>query len=95
MWKWITRKTAAVWNGWWRRWRRGLHHAVALPVWFPTVSVGQDYTRLFVDLKTPDSAQCVEETLPHIYVGLDRAQNAVYISPLNLNENEQKLWSQH
>ena len=59
----------------------------------PYGPVGQDYTRLFVDLKTPDSAQCVWEEMRrrHIYVGLDRAQNAVYISPLNLNENEQKI----
>lgn len=59
----------------------------------PYGPVGQDYTRLFVDLKTPDSAQRVWEEMRrrHIYIGLDRAQNAVYISPLNLNEDEQKI----
>ena len=59
----------------------------------PCGPVGQDYPRLFVDLKTPDSAQRVWEEMRrrHIYIGLDSAQNAVYISPLNLNEDEQKI----
>ena len=72
---------------------QGLASFICPPRMVPYAPVGQVYPRLFVDLKTPDSAQCVWEEMRrrHIYVGLDRAQNAVYISPLNLNENEQKI----
>ncbi|MCD7737176.1 MAG: aminotransferase class V-fold PLP-dependent enzyme [Lachnospiraceae bacterium] len=58
----------------------------------PYGPVGQKYPRLFLSVKKQGAAQRIAKTMreKHIYVGLDLDQNAIYLSPLNLNEAEQK-----
>lgn len=52
--------------------------------------VGQTYPRLFVCLDKSVSARSVEENMRRkgIYIGCEASGNAVYISPLNLHDNE-------
>lgn len=54
--------------------------------------VGQTYPRLFLYPERPGAARHLAQAMRrrHIYVGLESAQNAVYISPLNLNEEEEQ-----
>lgn len=55
--------------------------------------VGQTYPRLFLYLKEDCPAQEVEKKMRerHIYIGKEAARNAVYLSPLNLNEKEAEI----
>lgn len=52
--------------------------------------VGQHYPRLYLYLTQYKNAESVVRDMrsKHIYIGLDRESNAVYISPLNLMEEE-------
>lgn len=56
----------------------------------PRGPVGQAYPRLFLLLKGAGAARRTAEAMRarRIYVGLDEAQNAVYVSPLNLSGGE-------
>lgn len=52
--------------------------------------VGQTYPRVFMFLNCDNAAVQVKQKMleRHIYIGIEDAQNAIYISPLNLNEEE-------
>lgn len=52
--------------------------------------VGQYYPRLYLYLTENEDAESVVRHMlhEHIYIGLDKAHNAIYISPLNLKEEE-------
>lgn len=56
----------------------------------PHGPVGQYYPRLFLYLKQDADAAMVVRKMreEHIYIGLEKENNAVYISPLNLNGEE-------
>ncbi|WP_312640978.1 aminotransferase class V-fold PLP-dependent enzyme [Hydrogenoanaerobacterium sp.] len=62
----------------------------------PYGPVGQSYPRAFFYLTKPDIAQAIKEEMyhRHIYIGAENNKNAVYISPLNLNEQELEIVKQ-
>lgn len=53
-------------------------------------SVGQDYPRAFARVCAPFEAQSVIQTMreKHVFIGLDGMSGAIYISPLNLTQEE-------
>ena len=52
--------------------------------------VGQHYPRLFLYLAQDGDAEAVARHMlgNHIYIGVEKERNAIYISPLNLKEEE-------
>lgn len=52
--------------------------------------VGQHYPRLFLYLAQDGNAEAVARHMlgNHIYIGVEKERNAIYISPLNLKEEE-------
>lgn len=52
--------------------------------------VGQYYPRLFLYLAQDGDADAVARNMlgKHIYIGVEKERNAIYISPLNLTEEE-------
>lgn len=56
----------------------------------PYGPVGQTYPRLFIYLKNEaNGVEIAKEMLSAgIYIGYDKLQNAIYVSPLNLNDKE-------
>ena len=63
----------------------GLHARIV-----PYGPVGQSYPRVFVDLPEAAKAAAVRERMREggIYIGAEERENAVYLSPLNLTEDE-------
>lgn len=55
--------------------------------------VGQHYPRLYLYLTRDKDAGTVVGKMrdKHIYIGLEKEKNAIYISPLNLNEEEVEI----
>lgn len=55
-----------------------------------TGSVGQDYPRAFAEVAAPYTPDMVVAAMRanHVFIGTDAARNAVYISPLNLMDEE-------
>lgn len=64
--------------------------AVARTEIVPFGPVGQTYPRLFAYLKQGIDAKAVRDAMrkAHIYIGIEPEKNAIYISPLNLSEEE-------
>lgn len=60
------------------------------PVRRESGSVGQSYPRLFLDLKPGIQAEEIRGEMykRHIFVGCDKKENQIYISPQNLTEKE-------
>ena len=55
-----------------------------------TGSVGQDYPRVFAEVAAPYTPDMVVAAMRanHVFVGTDAMRNAIYISPLNLTDEE-------
>ena len=55
-----------------------------------TGSVGQDYPRAFAEVAAPYTPDMIVAAMRanHVFVGMDAMKNAIYISPLNLTDEE-------